>query len=49
MEAAKLAVRVSFGIGHRRMYFIQYEVRPHSDSEHFATVGGAIVNCFIDA
>lgn len=29
------------------MYFIQYELQPKPESEHFSTVGGAIANCFL--
>ncbi|MBX3628165.1 MAG: hypothetical protein KF892_24355 [Rhizobacter sp.] len=31
------------------MYYIQYEVTPAPDSEHFSSVGGAFVNCFVAA
>ncbi|MGM9428948.1 hypothetical protein [Hydrogenophaga sp. MI9] len=31
------------------MLFIQFEVRPQPDSQHFSSVGGAVANCFVEA
>lgn len=33
----------------KKMYVLQYEARPTADNPEFKEVGGAIVNCYIQA